>query len=308
MSHEEEYEQRREIARRLSGDDTDLLAMSEAFQNPIVRGVARLLGIDVSRLDKPIEDIDRLLRGVDESLKRLSPLGWAVYSGVPDAYSDAAALAASGASSEEVDALLTDALSTESRLRITFSHVGSLAGQHAPTAEILWDREKLLRKALGFHLAEEYEAAILVVLSQIDGLASDVVGRKGFFSNSAKVFVDDATLAGMPDSLSAVFRVINRDHASTKLSGELRRHAVIHGRELRYGTKTNSVKAFVLLGATIEWLKPRALELASERQAAEEGRWAGSDEVDERGRRRDRRGFDQASAAMNASSRTTDGT
>jgi hypothetical protein len=48
-----------------------------------------------------------------------------------------------------------------------------------------------------------------------------------------------------------------------------------------------------LLAAAIDFVKPRADALVAERRQEREQRWAGSDEVDETGRRRDRRGFSQ---------------
>lgn len=73
--------------------------------------------------------------------------------------------------------------------------------------------------------------------------------------------------------------------------GSETRHAVMHGRELRYDTRVNSTKAFVLLAAVAEWAQPQIRGQIDRRRAERDQHYAGSDETDARGRRLDRRGF-----------------
>ena len=59
----------------------------------------------------------------------------------------------------------------------------------------------------------------------------------------------------MPENLKVVWRHFARESYETSLSGELRRHPILHGRELAYGTRVNSTKAFAFLRAVIESLQ-----------------------------------------------------
>lgn len=89
-----------------------------------------------------------------------------------------------------------------------------------------------------------------------------------------------------------------KDVRPTQQSGHLRRHGVLHGREVAYNTIENSTKALVCLISVIEWAKPRADQLAVERKAEYNAKWSGSGEADELGRQRDNRGFPEAKAAL----------
>ncbi|OFW63995.1 MAG: hypothetical protein A2135_00420 [Actinobacteria bacterium RBG_16_67_15] len=161
--------------------------------------------------------------------------------------------------------------------------------------EIFRRRWELLDRALKHHEAGAFEASVLIVLAQMDGIAVDVTGdRDQSFFKGFDHLEDDRTLAGHPEGLKAIARLMSRDVKATTSSGELRRHGIVHGRELGYDTRENSTRAFAALFNLIEWAQPRMQERA--RRWLQEGRdrWAGSDELDEDGRRRDRRGFDDA--------------
>ena len=83
-------------------------------------------------------------------------------------------------------------------------------------------------------------------------------------------------------------------YPDTSLSGRLGRHGIVHGRELAFANQINSTKAFVTLFAVITWAQPIARARLEELRQAYVDRYSGSDEVDGDGRRRDRRGFDEA--------------
>jgi hypothetical protein len=127
----------------------------------------------------------------------------------------------------------------------------------------------------------------------VEGLTFDFTeGKFGFFwHGNAQSFIDQATVAGMPEFLATVFRAVNRDDKTTSMSAAFRRHPLMHGRYLGYGTETNSTKAFALLSGVLEWLKPKAAMLTKRWQAEHEAKWAGSKERDADGRLYDRRGF-----------------
>lgn len=287
-----------DLARRLGGRDVTWEQMQEFARNPLLRGIAKALGVDLSSFDRQHEQAMRSLVMLARATALLAPLGWAVSAQAPkgDDYAEAVELYDQTGDSAAVDELLTEAWGKGGFwLRRAFGPLPTLGGRHEPTRELLLKRSMLLRKALDHHEKGHYEASVLMVLTQIDGLTYDLTDDKhGFFSAKGHEFLDDATVAGLPENLRVVWKSVVPDVRRTGSSGAFKRNAILHGRELGYGTKTNSTKAFALLVAVLEWLKPKALELTEARQLADEARWAGSTERDKNGRWRDARGFSRA--------------
>jgi hypothetical protein len=169
----------------------------------------------------------------------------------------------------------------------------TLAGRHEPTRDILLARNRLVMRAMKHHEDAEYEASVLILLAQIDGVVFDFTNEEfGFFYRAKdEQFVDAETVAGMELVLRRVRKAVNRDVRRATESDEFVRSGILHGRVLGFGTQTNSTKAIALLGGVINWLGPRAHAETERRQAEDEAHWAGSDEVNADGRRMDRRGF-----------------
>ena len=171
-----------------------------------------------------------------------------------------------------VDEHLTRAWADPVWLRHSYGPLITLAGRHGPTRARLLVRNRLLDKALNHHKRGEYEASILIVLTQIDGLTLDFTeGQHGFFYHAkGEYFLDDETIAGMPEVLATVYRAVNHGDDTTSFSTEFRRHPILHGRYLAFGTETNSTKAFALLAGVLDWLKPKATELTERWQTEQE--------------------------------------
>lgn len=157
------------------------------------------------------------------------------------------------------------------------------------------------------HTNGSYEAAIPIVLAQIDGITADATlppkgkGGKMFFSPSGGKFVDvvdDTTLAGMNAALPVARKHFMTDVNVTGARGAVSRHGVMHGRELGYDTRANSTKVFVLLAAVVEWAQPRIQAEIERRRTERDKCYAGSEETDPEGRRLDRRGFSQTREAL----------
>ncbi|MCA1698904.1 MAG: hypothetical protein LC790_08395 [Actinobacteria bacterium] len=87
---------------------------------------------------------------------------------------------------------------------------------------------------------------------------------------------------------------MSREQRTTVISDRLTRQGILHGRVLAFDTLRNSTKVWAALLAVIEAVGPRAKELNAKAAADYEERWAGSNERDEWGRRRDKRGFAEA--------------
>jgi len=202
---------------------------------------------------------------------------------------------------EQAETLLVEAWNEPNRLLWALKPLGSLGAGHSPLRDMFWRRWVLVDKALKHHGAGAYEASVPIVLAQIDGIVGDLTpGRMGFFfgKDQATHLVDNETVAGLPEGLEVLRQLVGQSVWETGTTGQLARHGIMHGRELGYDTRINSTKAFVLLLAVVDWAQPRARELADRLHAEHEARHAGSDAIDERGRRLDRRDFDRAQESL----------
>ena len=284
---------RDEIARRLSGPDWE--QQRQLLTNPLLRSLARAVGVDLDSIDDQHRELRDGLAAVMQAAIWFAPFGWTVSQGnlkMSD-YVEAVALWQLNPDQAAVDEHLTRAWADPVWLRHSYGPLITLAGRHGPTRARLLVRNRLLDKALNHHKRGEYEASILIVLTQIDGLTLDFTeGQHGFFYHAkGEYFLDDETIAGMPEVLATVYRAVNHGDDATSFSTEFRRHPILHGRYLAFGTETNSTKAFALLAGVLDWLKPKATELTERWQTEQESKYAGSYERDEDGRLLDRRGF-----------------
>jgi hypothetical protein len=155
-------------------------------------------------------------------------------------------------------------------------------------------RRRLLLKAVEHHEAGAYEASIPIVLAQIEGLTADVTGGKLFFSrreDKQADVVDEAVLSAVPGHLAALREHYSEGGHETRSSGGLSRHEILHGRELGYDTRINSLKVFPLLETVVAWARPRAEAEAERRRAKRWAANAGSDELAADGARLDDREF-----------------
>ncbi len=292
-----------EVARRLSGPDKPTWQDQKDFlTNPLVRLLARGLDVDLASLDTQHREMRESAAALIQAAIWFGPFGWTV-SGhrLKSAdYVEAVRLWEETHDEAAIDDFLTRAWADRVWLRGSFGPMTTLAGRHEATLDVLLERNRLLYKALEHHERGEYEASTMIVLAQIDGLTLDFTENEYgfFFRGKDHFFEDDHTLAGMPEFLKMVRHAVNRPHDATSVSIAFRRHPIMHGRYLAFGTETNSTKAFALLSGVLEWLKPKAAILTERLHAEREAKYAGSDERDERGRRLDRRGFSETRESL----------
>jgi hypothetical protein len=295
-----------ELLNRMSGDPAkwqQQQAFMRALETPFLRGLASSLGVEVSDLASMNADIRASTAALLVAAKEFGEFGWTVSGRMLKStdYVEAVELWQRTHDEADVDEHLTRAWADGRWLRGAFGPLTSLAGKHEATLDMLLERNRLMSKALAHHEAGEYEASTMLALSQVDGLTLDFTeNRFGFFYRAEdQFFEDDETVAGMPQFLRVVRHAVNEGaRATSTAETALRRHPIMHGRYLAFGTETNSTKAFALMAGVLEWLKPRAAVLAAQWQAAHEAEWAGSMERDADGKRLDRRGFVETREAL----------
>lgn len=76
------------------------------------------------------------------------------------------------------------------------------------------------------------------------------------------------------------------------------RHGIVHGRELAYGTRANSTKAFAALLALIVWAQPIARDRKERLWREREELHTGSRGRDDKGKWLDQRGFEDAKTGL----------
>jgi len=217
----------------------------------------------------------------------LTPLGWAFHKRWHlDGTVDVLNLASSGASSTEIDERVTDLWHTENFVML--KHAGAqlrrYAQVHPDSQRIAFARANLIDEAFACHQAGHYMASLLLTYAQIDGLTRDVTGASFFSGSNNDLYLSDDSLAGIADNLQVVRRIFDETITESGFFGKLSRHAVAHGRDLASGTRINSTKALVLLGALVEYLRPRAEKLANRKLRDDEKLVRGAIGTDKEGR------------------------
>lgn len=243
-----------------------------------------------------------LVSWAPEVAECLAPLGWIAFSHAPEAeYREAARLARDG-DAEAAEVLLTEVWNGGDRLRWALIQVQTIYRGNEAVRMIGHNRRLQLDEALDDHVEERYASAINIVLPQVDGIVYDLTGKdaKSFFAARSKALHlhDEETLAGHPEGLAVLADLFNKGRKSTTTDGELRRHGILHGRELGYDTLRNSTKVFVALLSVLEWARPLADAKAEQLEREREERYAGSKECDEFGQRLDQREFKETKNAL----------
>jgi hypothetical protein len=257
----------------------------------------RKAGLDPHEVENMLREPARLVSHMAESIAAFAPLGWA-HSGLAptQAYEDALLALRSDGTTDGAEDVLVDGW--DGSLKHFIMRVHSLAAGDEATRAIVQRRAILIRKALDHHENAAYEASVPIVFAQIDGICLDLTGRYFFKDPKREPLADHETVAGLSENLEVVRDWFSRSQRASAATGSSKRHGVMHGRELGYDTKKNSVKAFVLLLAVVEWAQPQARRAAEATQREREERYAGSLELDEDGRRLDSRGFDIAKESL----------
>ncbi len=115
-----------------------------------------------------------------------------------------------------------------------------------------------------------------------------------FFSKDARRradVVDPSDLASIQASLERLQALYSDAVTEAQADGSWRRHGIAHGQEVAFDTFVNSSKYWSLLGLVVQWAMPRGHERTLRVDAIRGSLHAGSQEVDERGRRLDDREF-----------------
>lgn len=286
----------------------DLSNWRAILDNPIAFWTLRTLAGDVvDEMPRLLAEETELVVTVARAIEEFARRGWAASFRMPmPVVKEALRAHDSGAPWTDVEQVLHDGWSESASLDRLSVRIGALGAGDDELWAVSKRRARLIEAAWGHHTNEAFEASIPIVLAQVDGIVADATTSdetmrgKRFFSagrDQADV-VDDETLAGISEALPVVRDWFSEAYLHTDERGSANRHGVMHGRELAYDTAVNSTKCFVLLLAVWEWAN-RVFQIeADRRKAVRYQSHAGSDGVDERGWRYDRRGFTETRLAL----------
>ncbi|MFB2580479.1 hypothetical protein ACEXQD_04445 [Herbiconiux sp. P15] len=238
--------------------------------------------------------MDTLMSQIEQALIELVPRGWAVFNMPSETVNSAVALSRAGRGSDADDLLAPAWRAGTYRTKRVCDRVWSMGGADADYHADFVGRTRLLRLAREHHNRGDYAASILIVHSQIEGIATDVTANKKFFSarkSTQANVVNPRQLVSIKASLAALRSPYIVGVERTQSDGSISRHGAAHGRELAYDTETVSAKSWSLLDAVVEWAMPLARAEAERRLVKRQAEMAGADAVDEHGRRLDDREF-----------------
>lgn len=241
-------------------------------------------------------DYTHLLASMQDALEFLVPRGWAPFQMDSAATKDAIRLVVGG-DLETADQLLAaqwegDGSWRTKRVCDRVRTMGAGARQH-DFEGLFKQRARLLLKAKDHHQAGRYDASVPILQAQMEGIVMDVTGGKKFFTKTAaRADLSDPTnLVTVEACLPILQSVFGSNVTVTQAQGSLSRHGIAHGRELAYDTQLNSAKCWSVLDAIVEWALPLARAEAERRLADQQAARAGSEDVNESGRRVDDREF-----------------
>lgn len=138
---------------------------------------------------------------------------------------------------------------------------GRLAGIEESILARFPHRAHLVRAAFDAHRKGEYALSIPVLLTQTDGICKEVMGKYLFIKGkktgkpATAAYVEQITTDYYTAALSAaLLTLVAETLPISESEGErpsgsdaLNRHTVLHGEDLSYGTKRNSLKAVSLI-------------------------------------------------------------
>lgn len=123
-------------------------------------------------------------------------------------------------------------------------------------------REKIIRAAFKAHKNGDYELSIPVILTQIDGIGFETLGhsffkRKNEIPKSTK-FVEDQIVESLHKALLYPLTQdleISRAWSDTEVDFDLlNRPMILHGRNVVYGTRLNSLKVISFINYVVQAL------------------------------------------------------
>lgn len=213
---------------------------------------------ELSKMRGLLDQSEQLMRTAARANQVFSPRGWGLANFPVDAID--AALEAANTSLDRADEVLAEAWSAGhadrsiNRMKAVYQRLELGSGM---SFSIRAGRWALVKKAKTLHFAGEYEAAVPMMLANIEGLAADAEDGKLFFTvreNRQLAMQNPRLLTGMVCALTTLHELYTTGVGATTTNADLSRHGILHGRVLGYGTKVVSSKVLTLFDALVDIL------------------------------------------------------
>ena len=164
-----------------AGDQSWLDEARALTQNPLAREMARILHLDLDPLAQVIRDNDRMFETVATSIWGFAQHGWAPSGNMPiPIYEAALHVLAAGGSLDAAQDALVEGWNARSVLPYLHHRVLGLGlGNDEELESWYRERGRLVERAWEHHQGGSYEAAIPIVLSQVDGITADATTTPG---------------------------------------------------------------------------------------------------------------------------------
>jgi hypothetical protein len=128
-------------------------------------------------------------------------------------------------------------------------------------------RSHILKAAFSAHRRREYELSIPAMLTQVDGICSELIGTLFFKGHNkrpasaafADQFLENVLLSSLLEPLRRTGQISADTREAPPSPGEFNRHGILHGQIVDYGNRTNSFKVISLLSFLTETVR-RAVE------------------------------------------------
>jgi hypothetical protein len=211
---------------------------------------AGITDIELKRFEDLINNLEAIVRVLDQFNNLFSSRGWIVYDSMSHELAKAAVEKAEAGKIEEAEIDLIDYYSAET---ISLKIVGM------KKISAFRPRVALTKKALTDYKEERYHACIPVVLLLIDGLITSIYEkyrgkRLGFSAKEVDLTAWDS-LAGHNSGLNELCRIfhIGRYAVTTEQITIPYRNGILHGMDLGYDNKIVAAKTWAALFAVGEW-------------------------------------------------------
>jgi hypothetical protein len=117
------------------------------------------------------------------------------------------------------------------------------------------EKRKLIQEAIKAHKKKLFFASTILFLSLADGICNGYLFRIANQKKKLKNALSDKRILDfVVSTLTNVSAIDAHTDDSLKYPSKLNRHAVMHGNDITYGTRTNSLKAFSLFACVADFV------------------------------------------------------
>ena len=207
-------------------------------------GLFKSIDVDVDQLRKEINVFSPL---ADEFNHYFSEKGWIAYDSFHVPTMEKAVSLAKKGNEKEAEETILDYYRDINLMRIMIIKRGS-------SVEVFRPRKQLALYALDDYENGRYYSCVLLLLTIIDGVASDISGNYSFFADNSDPTSWDS-IAGHSTGLTKLKAIFNQSRRKTRIE-EIHtpyRNGILHGRDLNYNNIYVAAKCWGCLAAVLDW-------------------------------------------------------